>query len=190
MVTESQAVAAFRDWRSAFLVGGVLCLILGLILLIWPSGTLVVIAALLGASLLLLGISRMANAVVDRSDRGGHRILRGLAGLLYLAAGIIVLANPHATLRTFAVIVGLIWIIGGIVEAVSGVIGGVEGRGRMLIIGLVNVAFGIVLLVWTKPTVLVLVWLIGLWLIAVGLLQLFLAYRAGRAAKSVTAAMA
>jgi uncharacterized membrane protein HdeD (DUF308 family) len=190
MTDQSQAAEVLRDWRGAFLAGGVTSLILGIVLLVWPSGTLVVIAALLGIGLILIGIGRLAGAAVDRAATGGHRALRALAGVVWIIAGIIVLANPHASLRAFAVIVALVWIIGGAAEVIAALTRGGDGRAASLVIGLLNVAFGVVLLLWPKPTVTVLLWLIGLWLILIGLIQLYLAYRAGRAARAVGPAIA
>src|ERR1051326_3451706 len=188
MSNESQAAAGvLRDWRGALLAGAITSLALGIILLVWPSSTLLVIAALLGIGLILIGIGRLASAAVDRTATGGHRALRALAGVIWIIAGIIVLANPHATLRAFAVIVALDWIIGGAAEAIGAITRGGEGRVARIIVGVLNVAFGIVLLIWPKPTVTVLVWLIGLWLVLLGLIELYLAYRAGKEAKALTA---
>jgi uncharacterized membrane protein HdeD (DUF308 family) len=186
MVVQNQAVAMLRDWRGAFLASGAVCLVLGIILLVWPGGTLRLIAILLGIALLLLGASRLVSAATDRDEAGSHRLARAAAGVLWLVAGILVLTHLHATLRTFAVIVALAWIVAGAAEAYGALTRGGDGRTRALIIGLLNIAFGIILIVWTKPTVTVLIWLIGLWLIALGLLQLYLGYRTGREARRIS----
>src|SRR6185369_9892795 len=107
--------------KTTTLASGITSLILGLILIFWPGETLLVIAALLGIGLILLGLSRLFSAFAGGGQRtGSQRAWRGLAGLLYLAAGIVVLVNPRGSLRTFAVIVALIWIIAGVGEVISG----------------------------------------------------------------------
>ncbi len=187
MINQSQAAAILRDWRGALVASGIATLILGIVLIVWPSGTLLVIAVLLGIGLVLVGLARLASAAVDRTVSGSHRALRALAGVLYIAAGIIVMANPHATLRAFSIIVGLIWVIGGAAEAIAAVTRGDDERVAPAVIGILNVVFGLILLFWPKPTLIVLVWVIGLWLILLGLFQLYIGYRAGKAAKAITA---
>jgi len=184
-VTQSQASGVLREWRSALLVGGLLCLGLGIVVLVWPSQTLLLLTVVVGIGLILLGAAWLVGAA-DRQAPGSQRALRGLGGLLYLAAGIVVLLNPHAALRTFAVIVAVSWIVVGILEAVTAISGRIEGRTRSVVLSLLNIAFGVILLAWPRPTVLLLAWLTGLWLVVVGLAQLYFASRAGKAAKAVT----
>jgi uncharacterized membrane protein HdeD (DUF308 family) len=181
-MTEQQlATAAFRSWKATMIVGGVTAIILGLVLLIWPKQTLLVFASLLGIGLILLGIARLANAAASRATAGRSRIWRAVTGLLYIIAGVVVLANLHGTLRFLVWAVGIIWVASGLVEIFSG-IGRPRGeRSVAIVIGLLNLAFGIILLVWPGPTVVFLVWISGLWLIALGLLQIIFAYLAGRA---------
>src|SRR5690348_12880254 len=89
---------ALRSWKSTMIAGGITTIVLGLVLLIWPKQTLLVFASLLGIGLILIGIARLANAAADRDRAGRSRLWRALLGLIYVIAGIVVLANLHATL--------------------------------------------------------------------------------------------
>jgi uncharacterized membrane protein HdeD (DUF308 family) len=60
---------------------------------------------------------------------------------------------------------GLSWIAGGVTETFHGVNG---GGGWTIASGLVSLLAGIVVLVYPAPSVLVMVWLFGLALIAIG----------------------
>jgi uncharacterized membrane protein HdeD (DUF308 family) len=179
--------SVLASWKTTTLASGITSIILGLILIFWPGETLLVIAALLGIGLILLGLSRLFSAFAGGGQRtGSQRAWRGLAGLLYLAAGIVVLVNPRGSLRTFAVIVALIWIIAGVGEVISGFARrGSTARTAPILFGLLNIVFGVVLLVWTKPTVLVIAWIAAIWLIALGLLQVVLSYQLGKAIKEI-----
>ena len=165
------------------IAGGITTIILGLVLLIWPKQTLLVFASLLGIGLILIGIARLAGAAADKNRRGRSRMWRAILGLLYIIAGIVVLANLGGTLRFLVWAVGIIWVVTGLFEIFAG-IGRPSGEKAMtIVIGLLNLAFGIVLLVWPGPTVVIVVWVAGLWLIALGLLQIIFAFMAGRLMK-------
>lgn len=165
------------------IAGGITTIVLGLVLLIWPKQTLLVFASLLGIGLILIGIARLANAASDRGRAGSSRAWRAVLGLIYIVAGIVVLANLTATLRFLVWAVGIIWVVTGVFEIFAG-FGRPKGeRSLTIVIGLMNLAFGIVLLVWPGPTLIIVVWITGLWLIALGLLQIIFAVMAGKAFK-------
>lgn len=180
MTVEQPSTDAVRNWKSTMIAGGITTIILGLVLLVWPKQTLLVFASLLGIGLILIGIARLANAAVGRSRAGRSRFWRALLGLIYIIAGIVVLANLNATLRFLVWVVGVVWVVSGLFEIFSG-IGRPRGEKAVaIVIGLLNLAFGIVVLVWPGPTVVFLVWIAGLWLIALGLMQIIFAFMARR----------
>lgn len=172
MTEEQLRVAAFRTWKSTMIAGGVTAIILGLVLLVWPKQTLLVFAALLGIALVLVGIARVGNAATGRETGDGSRVWRAVLGLVYIIAGIVVLANLHGTLRFLAWVVGIIWVASGVVEIFSAPARGARGRTMTLVIGLLNLAAGIVALLWPGPTVIILVWIAGWWLVFLGVLQI------------------
>jgi uncharacterized membrane protein HdeD (DUF308 family) len=174
-------------WRSATLAAGTTSLILGVILLVWPGETLLICAALLGIGLVLLGIARLATAAVGSAAPGRSRAWRAVSGLIYLAAGILVLANLDASLTFLVRLAGILWLVSGVVEAVSGAGRRAGERAGPVIVGLVSVVVGIVLLVWPKATVLVLVWVSGIWLVVLGLVQLYFGWRAGKISRAAAA---
>jgi uncharacterized membrane protein HdeD (DUF308 family) len=190
MTVQQARTDTFKAWKGTMIAGGITTIVLGLVLLIWPEQTLLVFASLLGIGLILVGIARLANAATDRVRAGKSRLWRALLGLIYIIAGIVVLANLNGTLRFLVWAVGVIWVITGIVEIISAL---ARGRGHAsasgwssgdraisIVIGVLNLAFGVVVLVWPGPTVVFLVWISGLWLIALGVLQIIFAFMAGR----------
>jgi len=194
--------AAFLAWwRRLALVGGVVSLVLGLILLIWPKETLLVVAVLLGLWLIISGAIKLVQSIVtpdpgSRSETagaqerdfgqrrdGGARVLQALGGLLLLGIGILCLRNLNNSLTLLAALIGVAWILIGVIElwaAFSGTAHGWSRAGQVLI-GLVTVLGGLVVLIWPDITLVVLVWLTGLWLLVLGLIQLILTWRVGKA---------
>jgi uncharacterized membrane protein HdeD (DUF308 family) len=172
-------------WRKMSLVGGVLSILLGLVLLFWPGKTLTVIAALIGIWLVVFGLSRIVDAFTGRTAGNTSRGFSALSGVIYIIAGVIVLANLQASLKFVAVLFGVILICSGLSEIISG-IARVRGAGAKILaiaMGLINIAVGVVVLFWPDITLVVLAWIAALWLILLGLVQLYFAYRAGKAAK-------
>jgi uncharacterized membrane protein HdeD (DUF308 family) len=178
--------AILSTWRQMSLIGGVLAILLGIVLLIWPDSTLLVLAALLGIWLVVLGIVRIADAVTGRELGGASRGFVTLAGAIYIAAGIVVLSNLHASLKFIALLIGLIWIFSGVSEIIAGFtrVRGRSAKFGTILLGLVNAALGVVVLIWPGITLIVLVWITAIWLIAIGLVQLYIAWQAGKAAKA------
>lgn len=174
--------AALKAWRKMAVVGGITSIALGLVLLIWPEQTLLVVAALFGIWLVILGIVRLAGALTDRDASTGTRALEGLLGLALVILGIVCLAHLVGSLKALALLIGLIWIVAGLVEIVSAFTRRMGGWRRVgtIVFGAISILGGVVVLLWPGISLTVLVWLTGLWLILLGIIQLALAWRASR----------
>lgn len=167
---------AVRGLRIAFGVSGAAALILGLILLFWPSKTLAVVAVFLGLNFLITGGIKVALGIFSHSLSAGMRILDILLGLFIMAAGIIALRNSAATgeaLLIFTVImIGIGWIIEGIIAmAEAG-----KGHTRLwaLVFGAISILAGIMVLavpVWTAQWLLLLTAIMLIILGVVGLVR-------------------
>ena len=184
--------ALVSTWRKLSLVGGIISVALGIILLAWPRSTLLVVGALVGVWLLVLGGTRMADAAT-----GGHllvssrehpattwqtRLLRGLAGAIYAATGIVLLSHLNSALKFLAVVLGILWICAGFSEALIGFarVGGPWVRRAALATGILNLVLGATMLLWPNISLRILVWILALWLIALGAIQLYSAFLAHR----------
>ena len=109
--------------RGVYGVLGVVALILGLALLIWPGATLKVAAIALGAYFVVSGVIRIVTAVVELGLPGGWRVLDILIGVLLTVGGVIVLKNAVLSGATLAVlitmVVGLGWMMEGVMALVE-----------------------------------------------------------------------
>jgi uncharacterized membrane protein HdeD (DUF308 family) len=94
-----------------------------------------------------------------------------LAGLLGVAAGIIVLAEPAISLVTLAVITGIFLVVDGITGAVVSLLEHVEGRYLGVLAAVISVLIGVVLIRHPIHGVLAIGFLLGLWLIAAGIVR-------------------
>ena len=104
-------------------------------------------------------------------------------GVIALCIGAVALAWPGITVFALVVVFAVYAFIGAGIEAqqaFSSRTGGpVVGH---LLLGLVDVAAGVIALVWPGPTALVLVLLVGSWAVVTGVLEIAFAFRRGEMA--------
>ena len=170
-------------WRRAAILGGIISIALGLILVIWPEATLLVAAVLIGLWLLLSGAVTLARAAfIPEGRSAGSRILQAIAGLLFVVLGVVCMRNLSSSLTLIALIIGIAWLFGGTVEIFTAFSPATRGWGRLgaLLLGVIAIAAAVTILVWPTPSLTVIVWVSGLWFVAIGVVQLILAWRARR----------
>jgi uncharacterized membrane protein HdeD (DUF308 family) len=104
-------------------------------------------------------------------------------GILALAVGIMALAWPGVTVLALVILFAAYAFIASGMEAVrafsSAKAGPVIGH---LLLGLADLAAGVIALVWPAPTALVLVLIVGSWAVVVGLVEIAAAFGAGEPA--------
>ena len=104
-------------------------------------------------------------------------------GVLALAVGIIALAWPQVTVLALVILFAVYAFIAAGLQAMqafsSRKAGPVIGH---LLLGLVDIAAGVIALAWPGPTALVLVLIVGIWAIVVGVVEIAAAFQAGEPA--------
>ena len=129
MLTEDQETPmefiAASTWQTTLFLG-VATVILGLIVSFHPSGSLNVIAVLVCILMVISGIFHLIR-VFDSAEQ--HRVWLGIAGLLYVVIGVVLIRHLDLTVAVIGLIVGLTWIVQGISALFGGVGGSREGRG-------------------------------------------------------------
>lgn len=105
--------------RASLVTTAVLGIVLGVIALVWPGPTLLVVAILFGVSLIVTGAYRLAIAFFASAAPGGVRVFYGVVGAIILVAGIICLFDPAESLVLLAVVIGVGWIFQGVHDLMS-----------------------------------------------------------------------
>lgn len=95
-----------------------------------------------------------------------------LVGVLSVIAGIILVFKPSNSLATLAVIFGIFLLIDGIGELIASLVGAVENRALAAIVGVLGVVVGIALIRHPFHGVAAIGLLIGIWLVAAGVVRL------------------
>jgi uncharacterized membrane protein HdeD (DUF308 family) len=167
------------------IVSGVSALVFGILILIWPQATLLVVAVLFGLQLLISGIVRIVSGAMDSWAEGWHRGLSITFGVLIVLAGILCLRNPALSLLTIIVLVAIGWLVDGVVNIV---LGAQSPRGQRLgriLMGVVFLIGAVLLLAFPSSALLTFVLLGGWILIAFGIVILIAGILGLRAAKKL-----
>ena len=157
-----------NSWQATVMLG-LVTIVFGVIVTAHPDGSLRVLAILIGIAMLVSGIFHLIRAA-DR--KAPHRLWIGIAGLLFVAFGVVLLRHLHVTLALVGLLVGLSWIIQGIAGLMSAFWGPREGAIWWAVFGSISLIAGIVVTASPLASVTVLAVLIGIWLIVIGLLEI------------------
>ena len=161
--------ALARTWQATVFLG-VLTLILGIIVSFHPTGSLNVLAVLLGVLMIFSGIFHLIR-VFDPEE--GHRVWLGIAGLLFIVIGVILIRHLHLTVAIIGLVIGITWIVQGLTALIGGISGGArEGRAWWIIFGLVSLIAGIVVASTPTSSLNVLAVLLGIWFIIMGIFEI------------------
>ena len=165
-----------KNWW-ALALRGVAAIVFGILAFAWPGITILSLVMLYGAYALVDGVFSIFAAIGGGTP--APRWWLAVVGILGVLAGLIAFANP--------VLVGLylLWFIGAwaIVSGVMEIIGAIRLRKEidnewMLILhGVISVLFGIMLFAWPVTSALALIWVIGAYAIAAGVIMIALAFR-------------
>ena len=166
---ETPASRLAGSWQAALFLG-VVTLILGLIVTFHPTTSLNVIAVLLGILMIISGLFHLIR-VFDPRER--HRVWLGIAGLLFIVIGVILIRHLHLTRSIIGLVIGITWIVQGLTALIGGISGGVrEGRAWWIIFGVVSLIAGIVVVSAPASSLDVLATLLGIWFVIMGIFEI------------------
>ena len=176
MTTHSaNAKQLFQRLWTVEIVFGVLNVILGVVMLVYPGPSIIVAAVLFGVFLALSGVAEFIAAVSLPVASAAARVLL----LVTAAASIIlaVLAFLHFE-EGYGVLLLAIWIgVGFVFRGVAAAAAAISdhafpGRGWAIFFGIVSVIAGIVVLAYPFDSISVLILVAGVWLIIIGVLEI------------------
>jgi uncharacterized membrane protein HdeD (DUF308 family) len=175
-------------WKST-LLSGILAVILGILVLVWPGPTILVAAIFFGAYLLITGIAQVIFAFSLHVSAGG-RVLLFISGAASLILA--VLAFRHFG-EGYAVLLLAIWIgVGFIFRGVATTVSAISdpampGRGWEIFFGIITTIAGVVVMASPFDSIAVLTLVVGIWLIVIGVFEVVSAFGIRKASKNVAA---
>jgi uncharacterized membrane protein HdeD (DUF308 family) len=160
-------------WFAAF---GAISVIAGVMALAWPGRTLLVLAVLFGAQLVVSGIFRLVAALTMDDGSGGARTLSAILGIFGLLVGLYALRHIVITVLALGLVLGIYWVIDGVAQLFTAIEHkAMAGRTWAVVSGVFGTIAGIVLLSWPGLSLLTLAVITGIWLIMFGFIQFTIA---------------
>jgi uncharacterized membrane protein HdeD (DUF308 family) len=141
MIGEVPQVA--RNWWM-FVLLGLICLVTGILAVVWPDITLLTLGILAGVYLMIAAIMEIIDAIVG--DPGG-RALSAILGIVSLIAGLIFIRRPGESLLAIVMVAGIFLIAEGVIRIVRA-FSSVGNRWWGVAAGAIDVIAGIIILAW------------------------------------------
>jgi len=169
-----------RTWWS-LLIKGIAAVVFGVLAIAWPDRVLEVIVTLLGILVLIVGILATIGALMHRG-RSARWLWVLIPGLVGIVIGIITIAWPAVTTVVLVYLIAIWALVHGIGEIYNAarLHKDIQGEWLPFVIGIVSVVFGIALIVRPLTAGQVVTWLVGMFVLILGVLWLVFAFRARR----------
>ncbi len=167
--------------RAALGVSGLVSLLIGIIILAWPDKTAMVVAGIIAVWAAIAGLASLGVGIFSRSIGGWPRVGYLVLGAVFLIASGVAFANlgtATALLATIlGVMVGLVWIFEGVVGLT--LIGDAASKVWTIIFAIISILAGISLVTSPLWGAAFLWWLLGAFLVIIGIVQIIRAFRFG-----------
>ena len=168
--------ALAKSWWL-FLIKGICAIVFGVLAFAWPGITLGTLILLYAAFAFADGVFAIVAALSGGVTKS--RWWLGLVGLFGIAAGVAAVVWPGLTALVLLFLIAFWSIAIGIAEIIGAVRlrKEIEGEWWLILSGVLSVLFGIALLIRPAAGALAVVWMIGAFAIAYGVLTIGLALR-------------
>lgn len=184
----TEAKSVFKSIRIALIVSGVVALIAGIVLLVWPVKSAVIVTGIFASYLVIAGLVYIGLGIFSPKKGGWARVGHIALGLLYIVAGVIAFANLGAAAATLALVVvifiGISWIVDGVVSL--SLLGQDGSRVWTLLYALLSIIAGIIVLFSPLYAAAVLWLVFGISLVVLGIVQIVRAVTLGKDAKGLS----
>jgi uncharacterized membrane protein HdeD (DUF308 family) len=183
----ARAETLAKQAKWALILRGILAIVFGILVWVWPRISLLVLIVLFGIFAIVSGIFALGAAFQAYKAHRGWWML-GVSGVLCIIAGVLALIWPHETALILLYVIAIWAIVTGVSEiAAAFTPGRTSGDEWLLVIsGVLSIIFGILLFVFPGVGLLALVWLIGIYAILYGVMLLVSAFALGSFQKRAT----
>jgi uncharacterized membrane protein HdeD (DUF308 family) len=167
-----------RFWWM-ILLRGLVAILFGIMVLAQPGISLVSLVIVFGAFVLVDGATNVITALGGRREHEHWWVLL-FAGLAGIVLGVLTFVNPGITALALLFYIAVWALVTGFMQIVAAIRlrKEIEGELWLGLAGLASVVFGTILIARPGAGALAVLWLIGVYAVAYGVLLLLLAFRA------------
>jgi uncharacterized membrane protein HdeD (DUF308 family) len=179
-----------RAWWLV-LLRGIAAILFGILALAWPQVTLVSLVLLWGAWALIDGVTALV-AGWKAKDGGKPMWQIVLVGVVGIVAGVLTFVMPGVTAIALLIMIAVWAIVSGVFQIVAAIRLRKEIANEWMLIlsGALSVVFGVLMIISPGAGALAVLWLIGSFAMAFGVLLVILAFRLRKHAVAPTHAAA
>lgn len=174
--------AALSAIRTGLGLSGLVAVVVGVLILVWPAKTAVVVTGIIAVYAIIGGLVYAAIGVFTKIQHGWSRVGSIALGVLFVIAGIVAFLNLGATTAWLAgfigILVGIMWIIEGIVSLST--LSHAQSKPWTLFFAIISILAGLILLFSPLYAIAALWWLLGIMLVVLGVVQILRALSFGR----------
>ncbi|MCB1289989.1 HdeD family acid-resistance protein [Mycolicibacterium sp.] len=188
MTTQTGGTLVPHLWKSVLLTG-ILSLILGVMVLVWPGPTLLVAAIFFGVYLLVTGVSQVFHAFTLHIS-GGGRALLFISGAASLVLAVLCFRSIGNSILLLAIWIGIGFIFRGVATAAAAISdSSTPSRGWEIFIGIVTLIAGVIVLAYPFESLPTLIWVTGIWLVVIGVMEIIASFGIRKAGNEVRTAV-
>jgi uncharacterized membrane protein HdeD (DUF308 family) len=171
-------------WKST-LVSGILSLILGVLVLAWPTKSVLVAAVAFGVYLLITGAAQVVFAF-SLYVSAESRILLFISGAASLILAGLAFRHFGQAVLLLAIWIGIGFIFRGVATTVSAISDpALPGRGWSIFVGVTSLLAGLVVLGAPMETIVTLAIVVGAWFIAIGVFEIVSSFSIRKASQDL-----
>lgn len=162
-------------WKAT-LISGVLAIILGVLILVWPGITIMVAAVCFGVYLIITGIAQVIFAFSLDVTAGG-RVLLFISGAASIILAVLCFRSLENSIVLLAIWIAIGFIFRGVATTVSAISDrDLPGRGWEIFFGIITLLAGIIVLAAPFESLATLAIVVGVWLIVLGVFEVISAF--------------
>lgn len=186
-MTTTQTPNPLGELWKIMLAWGVLHLIVGTLVLVWPGMSILTVAVFFGCFLVMSGIAQVV-AAFALDAAAGSRLMLFISGALSVVLGVLAFRHfgeGYAVLL-LAIWIGVGFIFQGVAEAAVAISHSLlPARGWHIFLGILTVIAGIVVMAWPFSSIIGLAIVAGAWLVVIGITQIVWAFQARKDIQTV-----
>ena len=169
---------------GAFMVRGVIAILIGLAAFFFPAPTLAGLLGVFAAYAVIDGAFAIWGGVMGA---GNHHLWLVLGGIAAIAVGLLTVISPGTTALVLVLWIGIMSIARGAAEVAAAYTlrNVIRNAALVGLLGVVSIVFGLYLVIAPGAGILALLWLIGIYALFTGAMYLAIGFRARTVAKAL-----